>query len=71
MSKKLNGEYSKRVERSYRVAYLICAFISYSITEGERLELLEWINADKKNARLFEELTGEAYTRIKVLPCQN
>lgn len=52
-----NGE--KASPDSGRVAYLINGFLQDNLTDGERDELDEWIEAAPENMRLFEELTDE------------
>lgn len=42
-----------------RVAYLINGFLQDNLTEPERDELDEWIEAAPENMKLFEELTDE------------
>lgn len=51
--------YSHLDNEAYRIAYLIAGFIRKTLTEKEHDELDEWVNADDKNMKLFEELTDE------------
>ena len=44
-------------ELAERIAYLINGFIQDDLTESEHDELDEWVAANMKNQRLFEELT--------------
>ena len=44
-------------ELAERIAYLINGFIQDDLTESEHDELDEWVSANMKNQRLFEELT--------------
>ena len=44
-------------ELAERIAYLINGFIQEDLTESEHDELDEWVSANMKNQRLFEELT--------------
>ncbi len=46
-------------EPSYRVAYLVAAYIHDTLTPAERAELDEWVGSSKENLLLFEELTDE------------
>lgn len=49
--------YSQMDESAYRVAYLVAGYIRQALTEKERDELDDWINASDSNMLLFEELT--------------
>lgn len=44
-------------QQSRRIAYLVSGFLQQTLTEEEKVELDNWINASDQNLRLFEDLT--------------
>lgn len=53
------SSFSEMEEGASRTAHLIAGFIRNTLTEPERDELDDWVNADDHNMQLFEELTDE------------
>lgn len=59
MEKENGQQNAGDLQRAYRTAYLVAAFIRETLTEEERDELDEWIIESKENMHLFGELTAE------------
>ena len=49
-------------EENFKIADIIFAYIKGTITESEREELTEWMNAAEDHRKLFQQIiTSESY----------
>jgi hypothetical protein len=63
MSSQIQNDDQRRLAKVRRIAALLAGFMRNTLSPDEQDELDEWVGADEKNMRLFEELTDEK--RIK------
>ncbi|MBX2924122.1 MAG: FecR domain-containing protein [Chitinophagaceae bacterium] len=54
-----NNPYSHMDKEAHRVAYLIAGYIRNTLSNAEHVELDDWVNANDRNMKLFEDLTDE------------